>query len=78
MTVIAAPTASRPAGPLQSGESGPVGTLVLPDHANAPLADQLVRLVPGGTETSTTYTNAAGTTCSTTNRAAHDASGSRA
>ncbi|HEX9495548.1 MAG TPA: hypothetical protein VGA38_07300, partial [Candidatus Limnocylindria bacterium] len=60
VTVSAAPTSLLPSGPLQSGESGPVGTLVLPDHANAPLADQMISLVPGGSETAATYTNGDG------------------
>jgi hypothetical protein len=61
VTVTPARTALLPAGPLQSGESGPVATLVLPDHANAPLVDQLVTIAPGDGQVATTYTNLHGT-----------------
>ena len=61
VAVTAARTALLPAGPLQSGESGPVARLVLPDHANAPLVDQLVTMAPGDGQVATTYTNGAGT-----------------
>jgi hypothetical protein len=61
ITVTAAPTALLPAGPLQSGDSGPVGTLVLPEHANAPLVDQLVTMTPSDGQVAVTYTNVAGT-----------------
>ena len=60
LSVTPAATTLLPVPGVLAGQSGPVATLVLPNHGSAPLVDQAVILDAGGGRVAATYTNSFG------------------